>query len=358
VARGTHELQCRTNLTLLYDALTNYRKRNSGLWPPTLSELVPQYINDLSILSCPVSAAAGITSPAQVRRTGVKDPQTTYFYEFHLEKLEGSKTRTNRDWKLAQMRIVGSNLPMVRCFAHSPTFPNVSRVLNLAVGGHIFEGGLTWEKEFEHIASQEELSENYLMGETTARVVVVPQRQTNTPLSCLDLTSVYTRSLASALPEGLAMLDLSGVPTGLVRLNDIQFDIRGAVQFASASAPGLYPEFSAPIPIGRLCRTFHLIQSVMGTPKSGTVVANLVLETADRSRMTLPLVFGQHVGSARAQDKSVQMHPAAYEGLSGQRVTVYQARLSNPSPDKLVTAIRIEEATPEAGLLIFAISLE
>ena len=52
---------------------------------------------------------------------------------------------TMRDWKRQQMELAGQQVPLVRCLLHQP-------VLNLAIGGKIYESPVFWELNFTNQA--------------------------------------------------------------------------------------------------------------------------------------------------------------------------------------------------------------
>ncbi len=128
---------CIRNLKQIYEALQAYRRDRKEL-PNWLSDLVPKYLKDPSVLLCPVTRRTG-----RVETFGLGDPKLTasYIFEFcdaEMGKIyDGGKIKM-RDWKRRQMGLVGSAVPMVRCHLHSP-------VLNLSFDGKVFESADTWE---------------------------------------------------------------------------------------------------------------------------------------------------------------------------------------------------------------------
>ena len=52
---------------------------------------------------------------------------------------------TMRDWKRQQMQLAGQQVPLVRCMMHDP-------VLNLSIGGKIYESQMAWELSFTNEA--------------------------------------------------------------------------------------------------------------------------------------------------------------------------------------------------------------
>jgi hypothetical protein len=130
---------CIRNLKIIYEAIQNYRADHKNI-PNWLSDLVPQYINDANVLTCPVCKRTG-----EVELGMLADPRIpcSYLYEFcplPLGKIDSpdNPRRTRREWKQRQMGLVGSLVPIVRCRHHGV-------VLNLAFDGRIYESPPLWE---------------------------------------------------------------------------------------------------------------------------------------------------------------------------------------------------------------------
>jgi hypothetical protein len=135
---------CKKHLQAINTAIQAYKKDHGDI-PNWLNELVPKYIGDTNALICPAAARTGQQSPY-----GVLDPKvhTSYVYEFTPTALPkvihdafGGPEMTMRDWKRQQMKLVDGQVPLVRCLLHDP-------VLNLSVGGKIYESSVYWELSF------------------------------------------------------------------------------------------------------------------------------------------------------------------------------------------------------------------
>ena len=139
---------CKKNLEKINTAIQAYRKEHKDI-PNWLSDLVPKYLADTNVLICPVTTQTGRLSPF-----GVLDPKirSSYLYEFTPTALPEvvknawpGREMTMRDWKRQQMGVVGSEVPLVRCFLHDPA-------LNLSFGGKIYESPMIWEEMFADVA--------------------------------------------------------------------------------------------------------------------------------------------------------------------------------------------------------------
>src|SRR5579863_9435524 len=101
--------ECIRNLKLIYAAIQAYKFDHKDV-PNWLSDLVPQYLADTSVLICPACRRAGETETS-----ALADPRipSSYVYQFSAVPLEKNFTNwTWRDWKRRQMGLVGSSVPL------------------------------------------------------------------------------------------------------------------------------------------------------------------------------------------------------------------------------------------------------
>ncbi len=141
---------CTKNLEKINAAIQAYRK-DKGDVPNWLSDLVPKYLGDTNVLICPVTTRTGLQSAF-----GALDPKihSSYLYEFTPvdipEVVKGAwpgPKMTMRQWKRQQMKLAGSEVPLVRCLLHEPA-------LNLSVGGKVYESPVYWEQNFTNLTTK------------------------------------------------------------------------------------------------------------------------------------------------------------------------------------------------------------
>lgn len=135
------EQACRNQLERVGAALDAYRE-DRGELPMWLSDLLEGgYLDADSDLVCPVTRKTGEVPHLALY---FEDPQVedSYLYEYSPSPV-GPGARpgeflTMRAWKERCETVVGDIVPMVRCVLHD-------RVLNVSVGGKIYESDLNWE---------------------------------------------------------------------------------------------------------------------------------------------------------------------------------------------------------------------
>jgi len=120
-------------LQQVWTAIMAYKKAYGHL-PDYLSNLVPEFLPNGSVLLSPLEAK---------KKRDANDPNlpTSYSYEFSVRPF-GNRGRTFRELKEDQMKEFGAVIPILRCFAHG-------RVMNIAYSGDYYESDLFWERSTE-----------------------------------------------------------------------------------------------------------------------------------------------------------------------------------------------------------------
>ncbi|HOX56111.1 MAG TPA: hypothetical protein P5205_04895 [Candidatus Paceibacterota bacterium] len=168
--RGTEEKQaCIKNLKAINGAIRAFQAEHHDL-PNWLSDLVPQYLDDLNVLICPVCRRTG-----QSLARPMADPKLPSSYVFMFcpvplgKAATNAPTRTHREWRRRQMGLLGSDVPVVQCRFHRPR-------LNLAFDGKIYESPVSWELAFTNRVSAAELTPDRLFADETPRPARATQK--------------------------------------------------------------------------------------------------------------------------------------------------------------------------------------
>ena len=308
---GDKEL-CKRNLRLVYDAIQAYRQANKDL-PDSLSELFPKYLADPNLLICPTAKKRGLTSIAATGRQGFSDPRTSYFYEFSKVPVQDAPGRSNRDWKSAQMGLLGSVVPIARCLVHD-------RPINLSFGGDVYETDkLEWEYKFTNVVDLTHLSPEYLLAPTnTVRVIEIRPRDPAATAGQVDLSDFYNASLTRAWVAREPTHNLASLPTGLRELNGIRFDIRGVIQFSSPALAQLGESFPGhvTIPLALSCQQLHFLVGTSLAEKEGTQAGRFDIRFADGQTEAIALRMGRELGATWTSSKNAARPTSA--GLAWQ----------------------------------------
>lgn len=144
--------ECSKNLRQIYQAIQAYRKDHKQL-PHWLSDLTPQYLSDPSVFICPVTKRTG----AEIPFKQLADPKIkcSYAYEFCDAEMGndiwGGGKMKMRDFKAAEMSVIGGDTPILRCLLHDPK-------LNIGFDGKFFESPTTWETLYQDVVDMNDLS--------------------------------------------------------------------------------------------------------------------------------------------------------------------------------------------------------
>ncbi|HPC96208.1 MAG TPA: ankyrin repeat domain-containing protein [Sedimentisphaerales bacterium] len=132
---------CAANLQKIYAAIKKYEK-DKGTLPAWLSDLVPDYVSKETLL-CPHNP---VSSTVLDRYNDPRLP-CSYAYEFSMGRppFRSSSGVTHRDWKIAQVKVFGDVVPLVRCFTHGSI--NTS-CLNIDVTGRVYLSQMGFEDMF------------------------------------------------------------------------------------------------------------------------------------------------------------------------------------------------------------------
>jgi hypothetical protein len=146
----TEAATCTKNLEKIAAAIEAYRADHDDV-PNWLSDLVTKYLSDTNVLICPVTTRTGLQSAF-----GMLDPKvySSYLYEFTPTDIPAvvkgawpGPTMTMRQWKRQQMKLAGSEVPLVRCLLHEPA-------LNLSIGGKVYSSPVYWELNFTNATAK------------------------------------------------------------------------------------------------------------------------------------------------------------------------------------------------------------
>lgn len=365
-------LECKTNLNRLFEAIQDYYELYQD-WPGNLTDLHPEFIADLSRFICPETLRSGdFASPRRDLRSEVfEDPlPKTYTYEL-VEKpypLWAGIARTDREFKLRQRSVIGSNVPIVRCTAHTPR-------LNLSIGGTIYENKhKDWEDNFTSLRNQ------LLPGFIFRDLAPLPGRFTNgisprppgLDSRMVDLSRHYTCSMRSPWLWRNSGNDLVDLPDGAARLSTIpvELDLRGIIQLGANGMIAPFPAQSGPVPVQARGHALHFLEgAVVETiektlPLIGTEIGYYVVRYEDGHQLRIPILYGPNVLSWEYADADPTAHGAkvAWQGpnrkKAGQFIRLYHQRWQNPRPEVEIATLEFVSSMTSASPFLIAATLE
>ena len=357
---------CKTNLNRLFEAIQEFHKVHRT-WPDHLSDLHPEFISDLNRFTCPEDLRNGrINSGRRGVRTEVFEDvvPTGYSYEFCPKKYQlwTGIFSTDREYKLRQMHVIGSNVPIVRCLVHRP-------ILNLSIGGTIFESPGEWEYSFANQVPLARLLPPDIFKELAPKPGLpnpaIPKRDPKAEPRLLDLSNFYVTALQSPWlwrnPRGH---DLSALPQGTVQLPSlpVSFDVRGLVQLGGKNLFAPFPERVDGIPVRQKCQRLHFLQGAIYPDPPGTETGRYDVRFVDGTRVAIPIIYGRDVLAwDQAPTSTAAELRLAWKGpgASSNRIHhLYHQEWSNPRPNMEIASLDFVSTMTEAGPFLIAITLD
>lgn len=363
---------CSKNLRLIYDAIQAYQTDHKDL-PNWLSDLVPQYLDDPNVLTCPVCKRTG-----RAETSNLADPKITssYLYEFCPLPLgstaPGDPTRTRREWKRRQMGLVGAVVPIVRC-RHHP------QALNLAFDGKIYDSPPSWETALTNRIDIAQLRADRLFpappkGTAAAKPpppkLVFPKRDETAKTNELDLTPFYNAMLTDSW-HGNSNNSLSSLPGGLQTFGGVEYDVRGIVQMGSKSPTAQkFPVAVRGIQVNQKCARLHFLHSAgFGSgATAGMEMGGYVVHYArNQMQLEIPIRYGEDMldwhknKSAPPEPKEMTVAWTGTNAVSraaGGSIRLFETTWVNLAPDVEIKTIDIIGSTNTPALFLIAITAD
>jgi hypothetical protein len=365
---------CKANLNRIFEAIVEYQ-RVRHTWPRLLSDLHPEFISDLNSFICPSILHNGTlgTDPPQFRSEVLEDPiPTTYTYEFNLKRypLWAGLEVTDQDFKLGQMKVVGSNVPIVRCMEYH--YPNLA----LTVGGGIFETkGMDWEGRKDREDLLPHIVFRHLAPIPGRFVEGIQPRDAGVDASLIDLSRHYTSGIRTPWLWRNRGHDFSGLKMGTVRFDNVpvSFDVRGVIQLTSTNMRSPFSERADGISISRRARYLHFIEgAVLGEINSrrdtlvpGAVIGRYDIHYVSGQPLSIPIRYGDDVLICDdTSDLPTHQARVAWEGFSRppksspRQIRLYHQRWENPRPDVVIKSLDFVSNMAGPAPFLVAVTVE
>lgn len=202
----------------------------------------------------------------------------------------------------------------------------------------------------------------------------LPRRHPATPPRALDLSRFYTHSLGTLL-DG----DLSALPTGLQRLAEVEFDLRGMMRLESeshllhwrrrgATPPDAYPLSAVRgIPVPANCHRIHFLMGVDALQEDhGAILATWRMHFCDGTSSERPVLYGHDLLDWHAELRHDRPGPSPRVAWSGPMPSprkgdvsiLYRVTWENPSPGQALRELDFLLGSPISRPFCVAISTE
>jgi hypothetical protein len=356
---------CTQNLKVIYEAIQKYQTDHKDL-PNWLSDLVPDYLPDLKVLTCPVCRRTGKTEAPPLA-----DPKisSSYLFEFCPAPLgsmaPNAPNHTRREWKRRQMGLVGSGVPIVRCRFHSP-------LLNVSFDGKIYDSPAQWESVFTNRVGANALSATTLFGDVPPlppSPPPYPLRDVKARPQLFDLSKFYNTRLTDFWPSNT--LGGTRIVNGLHNFEGIEFDLRGIIQLASKSLPDKrFPAQVKNIPVHQKCKQLHFLYGVRletDSPEGCQIASCYVHFTGYAARLEIPVYYGPDVRDwhrlpgepAPPTELTLPWKETGSPGESKRPpVRVFKTAWANLAPDVEIDTLELVSAMAAPVPLLIAITAE
>lgn len=351
---------CMRNLKVIYDAIQLYQIDHHDL-PNWLSDLVPQYLSDPSVLICPACKRTG-----EIESSALADPKLpcSYLYEFCPVPLgkndaPGDSSKTRRDWKRRQVELAGPIVPLVRCRHHD-------RVLNLGYDGRVYESPPSWEDLVTNRALVRELASARIFAGPPATVKSpYPKRDPEAKPGMIDLSAYYNAALTESW-HGNPNNDLSTLPSGVQNLGGVDYDVRGIIQLRSkAAALKRFPIAVKGIKIHQKCSQLHFLHAAAFSKvvdEGKQIGAYVVHFGTNQMQLEIPIIYGHDVrnwhrlrGETPAPDLNV-----AWTGTNGDSASIrlFSTTWVNVAPTVEIDRIDFVSSMGAAAPFLIAITAD
>ncbi|MCI0746875.1 MAG: hypothetical protein L0Y58_15845, partial [Verrucomicrobia subdivision 3 bacterium] len=189
------------------------------------------------------------------------------------------------------------------------------------------------------------------------------ERQPDTPPHLIDLSLYYNRGLDRLGP----FRDYSGIPTGRVTLEGIEFDLRGPIQLKGGGGLQsiLLPESMPGIVIQQKCRRLHFLHvAASAGAVDGLTIGRYRMRYVDSQEVTMPIIYGRHLRTMGTEwDPKTELASGTRVGWTGTTPDNHPIRLfitawENPRPEIAVESLDFVSSVSGVIPHLFAITAE
>lgn len=189
----------------------------------------------------------------------------------------------------------------------------------------------------------------------------VPRRDPQAPSELVDLSAWYNAGFEDFwAPNELYRADLGALPTGIVPLDGVSFDVRGLIQLRTTNAYRQIP-FAGSIPLARQGRRLHFLHAADRRDLPGTQVGEYAVRFADGRRERIPIIYGKDVSAwlLEAPEPDAPVPAWQTNRPPGLTLQLYHTVWTNSQPDRLIETLDFAaSASARASPFLVALTVE
>ena len=199
----------------------------------------------------------------------------------------------------------------------------------------------------------------------------IPPRDPKTPANLLDLSRFYNAALTEGWhrtgPNEPIANDLSQLPSGIQKVADVEFDVRGVIQFSSQKLVSTrFPLAAKEIKVDRKARRLHFLHATGWSAPDGTPVATAIIHFANGKTQEFSFNYGDHLVdwiTWEPQLKDRENSLVAWTGKSpatGGQTTLhlFKSQWVNPDPSEVISSVDYVASNLDPAPFLIAITAE
>jgi hypothetical protein len=205
-----------------------------------------------------------------------------------------------------------------------------------------------------------------LASERRQFTLLVTPRLPQVPPELVDLSDYYNAAFVQSWHPGMSSNSLDVLPSGLLQLGGVLFDVRAIVQVSGSElerAHGRFPEQITGIRIQQACRQLHFLHAAGWRSDEGTQLGAYILHYADGQSQTIPIVYGEDLRDWNARsDPATRLARASivWTGVNKAQapVRLFKRTWVNPWPDVEITSMDYISSMAHSAPFLIALTLE
>lgn len=195
---------------------------------------------------------------------------------------------------------------------------------------------------------------------------LIPPRPHYALPGLIDLTPFYNASLTEAWHPGSRENNLSALPSGILTLDGIPFDVRGVIQLtgrALEEAGGRFSQQVTNIPVNQKCQRLHFLHAAGWKADQGEHIGSYIVHYTGGERRVIPIIYGQHLrdwNRGSDSNKSVPNAKVVWSGINpGQfEVRLFKFTWDNPLPNTTISTVDFISKGANAAPFLIALTAD